>query len=116
MKSKILTKKTKVGYAFYLYHEKKEYYLFTQNNCKTLEKFFKNSVYIDDLSNYSQTKSTYVKNTLDKIKLYIKYIQKNYNLQVFYGKDKLKKSKKPYNRKEFNLPKNKYLDATLFSA
>jgi hypothetical protein len=116
MKSKILTKKTKVGQAFYLYHDKKEYYLFTQNYCKTVDKFFKNNVYLDDLSNYSQTKSTYVKNTFDKIKLYIKYIQKHYNLQVFYGKDKLKKNKKPYNRKVFNLSKNEYLDTSLFSA
>ena len=115
MKSKIIIKRTLSGQAFYLLHDKKEYYLFTQNYCKATDRFFKKGVYLNELNKYYKTKSSFVKRTLDKIKRYLTYIDKYHNIKLFNSNIKQNK-KNTYSVRGINFKNNSGFTDVLYSA
>lgn len=104
MKTKVICKEIKTGIlSFYVMAGGKEYFLFQQEFKKTVYDYFANGVNIGVTNDYSAAHSHTVRKTLDKLPCYIRYIEKEYNIEI-YEKTKQTKSvkkNKPYKRKTF---------------
>ncbi len=68
--------------TFYLNHYGKTYYLFTQGYRVSVRDYFQTGYIIDNGFDYSKTRGMSVRKTLDKIKLTIPYIEREYNIRV----------------------------------
>ena len=90
MKTIIYCKPTDKGiHSFYLLIGNKEYFLFSQAYRKGVEKYYGKGVHIDESMKYSRAHNDIaITRTMDKIPMYIKYIEREYNVEV------LKKTKK----------------------
>lgn len=81
---KVFCKTTSKGIqSFYLTAENKDYFLFSQEYRVSVKEHFKCGLSINECLNYSLTKSCAVRRTLDKLKVYIPYIEKEYGIAVF---------------------------------
>ena len=86
----------KAVHDFYMLNEGEIYYLFSQNYRKGVQDFYHKGVRLDESLDYSKAhKDTAIERTMSKIPMYIKYIEKEYGIEV------LKRTKKR-NRSEGN--------------
>ena len=85
----IYYKPNKEYHDFFLSEEGKEYYLFTQKKRKGVGDFYKGGMPLDRAINHSFGKrDTAIHRTMDKIILYIKYVEKENGIPI------LRKTKK----------------------
>lgn len=104
MKNKIYCKTTNKGIqSFFLVADNKEYYLFQQDYRVSVKEYFASGISINETTNYSNARGVAVKKTLDKIKAYIPYIEKEYGIAIMNKTKKhLERQKKPYKRDRFD--------------
>ena len=95
MQTKIYCKTLSKGmHSFYLNHDGMDYFLFCQNYRKGVNDYYKNGVRFEEARDYSKAHhDTAIIRTMDKIPMYIKYIEEENNIQVM---DKTKKKKVHY--------------------
>ena len=84
MKTTIYCKPTAQGiHSFYLLTDAGEYFLFSQNYRKGVQSYFSKGVRLDQSRNYAKTnRDTAVIKTMSKLPTYIKYVEKEYGMQV----------------------------------
>ena len=71
-------------HSFYLVSGGREYFLFNQNYRKGVQEYFNNGVYLDRAMNYSKAHNdSALVRTMTKLPMYIKYIEKEYEIEVF---------------------------------
>lgn len=94
---------TKGKQSFYVTVEGKRYYLFTQDYRVSNKEFFQNGVCISEINNFGGVHSTAVKRTLDKLPVYIRYIEKEFGVAIYKKTIKGQQGKKrePYKREQF---------------
>lgn len=85
MKSMIYCKPTERGvHSFYLVTEGREYFLFLQKYRKGVQKYFNKGVSLNRAMNYSKAHNDIaLERTMTKLPMYIKYIEKEYDIEVF---------------------------------
>ena len=84
MQTKIYCRELKRGtLSFYLNHMGNDHFLFWQHFKKGTNDYYKNGVSIDEAIDYSKAqRNRAVFKTMDKILMYIKYIEKESNIRV----------------------------------
>lgn len=94
MQDTIYCKTTSQGTStFYLKTTKGEYFLFNQNYRKGVNDYYRKGVSLDNATNYSKSKfDSAIIRTMSKIFMYIKYVEKEYEVEVL--KQTIKKNKK----------------------
>ncbi len=85
MRTMIYCKPTDKGvHSFYLVSGNEEYFLFSQSYRKGVEEYFGKGVCIDDSLKHSRAHfDTAICRTMDKIPMYVKYVEKEYEIEVF---------------------------------
>ena len=85
MKTTIYCKRTEKGmHNFYLLTEGEEFYLFTQNFRKGVQEYFGHGVSLERACDYSKSrKDSAIIKTMEKIPMFIKYIEKESGILVF---------------------------------
>ena len=104
MKTKIYCKTVAIGLqAFYLVADNKEYYLFSQDYRASVKEYFFAGRSINETKDFGGVHSVAVRRTLEKLRVYIPYIEKEYGITVM-EKTKKRQLKKPaaYKRTAFN--------------
>ena len=87
--NKIVCKTTQSGKSnLYLTVDGRDIFLFSQNYRKTVADFYQNPISIDRALDYSLNTGIAVRKTMDKLRVYLPYIEKEYGVSV------LKKTKK----------------------
>lgn len=96
MKTTIYCKPTAQGiHSFYLITDAREYFLFSQNYRKGVQSYFSKGVRLDQARNYSKSNSdSAIIKTMNKLPMYIKYIEKEYGICIL--EQTKKKEKKQY--------------------
>lgn len=99
MKTRICCEVLERGeHTFFLIHEGQEYYLFKQNYRKGVQRYFGKGVLLDEAINFSKShKDCSVERTMTKIPMYIKYVEKEYGIQIF------EQTKRKYGRRSASL-------------
>ena len=84
MKSTVYCLPTDKGiHTFYLITEGQKYYLFRQNYRKGVNEYFRDGVTIDRALDFSKSRhDEAIVRTMQKLPMYIKYIEKLYGLEV----------------------------------
>lgn len=84
MKAMIFCKTTAKGiHTFYLTTDGQRYFLFNQDYRKGVQKYFGRGVSINEAINYSRSHNdTAVMRTMSKIPMYVKYVEKEYEIEV----------------------------------
>ncbi len=84
MQTTICCKPTEKGiHSFYLIVGGNEYYLFSQSYRKGVEDYFGRGVRIDESLNHSKAHhDSAIIRTMDKIPMYVKYIEGEYDISV----------------------------------
>ena len=90
MASKIYCYPTKKGvHSFYLFHEGEKIWLFDQPYRKSVARYFRNGRTItESLNAYKShtreggSKDSALRNVTDKLPMYLKYVEKEYQIQV----------------------------------
>ena len=73
----------KAVHAFYMITEGGTYYLFSQDYRKGVQEFYHKGVRLDESLDYSKAhKDAAIERTMSKIPMYIKYIEKEYGIEV----------------------------------
>ena len=73
----------KAVHTFYMLNEGKIYYLFRQDYRRGVQDFYHKGVLLDESLDYSKAhKDTAIERTMSKIPMYIKYIEKEYGIEV----------------------------------
>ena len=100
MKTIIFCEITAKGiYTFYLLTNGQRYYLFNQDYRKGVQEYFGKGVLINEAMNYSRSHNDKaVAKTMSKIPMYVKYIEKEYAIEVF--KQTKKRNSKNYRYRE----------------
>ena len=92
--------------AFFVKVNGKNYYLFQQAFKRSNKEYFAGGVEIHSISKFSNVHSTAVRDTLDKLPAYIRYVESEHGVSI-YEKTKLKekrqKLKTAYKRTPFLL-------------
>ena len=85
MKTMIYCKPTQQGvHSFYLVTGGEEYFLFSQNYRKGVQEYFSRGVYLDDSMKFAKTKNdSAIIRTMTKLPMYIRYIEKEYEIEVY---------------------------------
>lgn len=85
MKAMVYCEPTKRGvHSFYLVNEGRKYFLFNQNYRKGVHKYFNKGVLLSQAINYSKAHhDNALLRTMTKLPIYIKYIEKEYGIEVF---------------------------------
>lgn len=85
MKAIIYCKRSERGmHNFYLRTNGEEFYLFSQNFRKGVQEYFGYGVYLERACDYSKSrKDAAIMKTMDKIPMFIKYIEKESGILVF---------------------------------
>lgn len=85
MKTMIYCKPTQQGvHSFYLVTGGEEYFLFSQNSRKGVQEYFSRGVTIDDSMKFAKTKNdSAIIRTMTKLPMYIRYIEKEYEIEVY---------------------------------
>ena len=94
MKNTIYCKTTSKGtHSFYLKNEGNEYFLFSQEYRKGVNDYYKLGVNLDKAADFTKSKfDSAIIRTMSKIFMYIKYIEKEYGIEVL--RQTMKKNKK----------------------
>lgn len=104
MQAKIFCRTVAKGkQSFYMTVNGQKYFLFTQDYRVSNKEYFQNGVSISEINNYSGVHSTAVRKTLDKLPIYIRYVEKEFGVAI-YEKTKQarqKKNHKAYKREKF---------------
>ena len=97
MKDKIYCKTTDKGiHSFYLSTSKGDYFLFQQNYRKGVNDYFEKGVTLNEAMNFSRSRQdNAIMRTMSKLPMYIKYVEKEYRVEVL---DKTKQKYKSYDR------------------
>ena len=84
MKTVIQCEKTRLGdHAFYIMHNRTKYLLFVQKYYQDVNNVFSNGIDLNKAINPKTAKGAApVSKTIDKMKLYIKYIEKEYQVKI----------------------------------
>ena len=84
MKERIYCKANQKGiHTFYLLTERGEYFLFNQNYRKGVHKYFEKGVTLKEAMNYSKCHNdSAMLKTMSKLPMYIKYIEKEYDIEI----------------------------------
>lgn len=84
MKTTIYCKPTAKGvHSFYLMVGTEEFFLFSQAYRKGVEEYYGRGVRIDESMKYSRAHNdSAITRTMDKIPMYVKYIEKEYAIEV----------------------------------
>ncbi len=92
MKTAIYCRPTAKGvHSFYLIIGDDEFFLFSQSYRRGVEDYYGRGVRIDEAINYSRAhRDSAITRTMDKIPMYVKYIEREYDVEV------LKRTKKRY--------------------
>lgn len=98
MRTTIYCKRSERGmHNFYLRINGEEFYLFSQNFKKGVQDYFGRGVYLEYACDYSRSKhDTAVMKTMDKIPIFIKYVEKESGILVFE-----KSKKKQLNQRKY---------------
>ena len=73
----------KAVHAFYMKNEGRIYYLFSQDYRKGVQDFYHRGVRLDESMDFSKAhKDAAIERTMSKIPIYIKYIEKEYGIEV----------------------------------
>lgn len=85
MKATIFCETTAKGInTFYLSTDGQRYYLFNQDYRKGVQEYFGRGVSINEAMNYSRSHNdSALVRTMSKIPMYVKYIEKEYAIEVF---------------------------------
>ena len=83
MQTKIICKVTEKGVqSFYVNVDGKEYFLFNQKYRSSVKKHFWKGLTINEINDYSNATSNAVRRTLDKLPLYLRYVEKEYGVKL----------------------------------
>ncbi len=84
MKATIYCKATDKGvHTFYLAQGREEYFLFHQNFRRGVKEYFGRGVSINEAFNFSRSHhNTALIHTMEKLPAYIKYVEKEYGIEV----------------------------------
>lgn len=95
----IICKKTEHGTQnFFLLNGTDEYFLFTEGYKKGVYDYYSRGVRLDDANNFSKSKrNTALMKTMSKIPMYVKYLEREYDLEIF---EKTKRKNKSFANKE----------------
>ncbi len=102
MTSMIKAKTYTNGLSLYLTHENNDYYLFSQRYHKGVRKAFENGVFLDDALSYANHHDYCVRKTVTKLMSHIKYIEKEYKVDVLNETIKKKQIDKRYKNLKSN--------------
>ena len=104
MKSKIYCKTTSKGkQSFYLLHEGKEHFLFSQNFRRSVKSYYSNGATMNEALNNPRGGENYaLRKTMEKLHTYIKYIERENGIMV------LKKSNRKANMSSRHKKKDIY--------
>ncbi len=84
-------------HSFYLKANNEKYFLFRQNYRKSVQKYFMRGIRIEEIGNFSRCHKDYsIIRTLDKLPIYIKYLEKEYRLVLL---NQTKKRNENYSNK-----------------
>lgn len=84
-------------HLFFLDLGKEQFFLFSQAYRKGVEEFYGRGVFIDESMNYNKAhKDSSILKTMEKIPMYVKYVEKEYDLEV------LKQTQKRCSRRKVN--------------
>lgn len=94
MKATIWCEATGKGeHTFYLKADGKRYYLFRQNYRRGVADYYRNGVFLCEAMNFGKTKGdSALVRTMQKLPSYLKYVEKEYGIQVL--KQTIKKNKR----------------------
>ena len=93
MVSKIFSKNTESGKQnFYIRVNGKEIYLFSQKNYKSVCAFYGKELTVDRAMDFSASTGRTVSRTMEKLRAYIPYIEKEYGVSVL---NKTKNARRP---------------------
>ena len=85
--------------AFYLQQEDEVYFLFCQDYRKGNDEFFGRGVLLNHGLDYSGGKNYAVRKTMEKLRIYLRYAEKEYGIAVFEKtKTRAKKGGRRYQR------------------
>lgn len=91
--SKIFSKTTEKGkQSLYLRTNGKEYYLFSQDYRRSVKEYYSRPMSIDRALDFSRGEGRAVRRTMEKLRIYIPYVEKEYGLCVL---SKTKKHQRP---------------------
>ena len=83
MGNKIYGKSTPEGkQSLYLQADGKEYYLFSQSNDPSVRKYYQLPITVDKAIDFSFSQGKAVRKTMEKLRAYIPYIEKEYGIAV----------------------------------
>ncbi|WP_446787121.1 hypothetical protein [Macellibacteroides fermentans] len=72
------------GHSFYLVTQGREYFLFNQKYRKGVQAYFNKGVPFSQAMNYSKTHNdSALVRTMTKLPMYIRYIEKEYEIEIF---------------------------------
>lgn len=92
MKNIILCRTTaKETQNFYCLANGKEYYLFSQNYRKSVKEYYRTGVTVDRAIDFSASEGRALRRTMEKLRVYIPYAEKEYGISIL---NKTKKAKK----------------------
>ena len=96
MKATIYCKTTDKGvHSFYLAQDREEYFLFHQNFRRGVKEYFGRGVSINEAFDFGRSHhNTALIHTMEKLPAYIKYVEKEYGIEV------LKQTAKKSNRRK----------------
>ena len=94
MRNSIYCKVTGKGiHSFYLENKNGKYFLFNQNYSKSAKEFFENGVNLNEAMDFSRSRGdTVLKKTMSKLPMYIRFIEKDCDIEILNSAIK-KKSK-----------------------
>lgn len=83
MSSKIFSKITQKGkQSLYLKTNGKEYYLFSQNYRRSVKEYYSTPITVDRALDFSYGDGHAVRRTMEKLRTYIPYVEKEYGINV----------------------------------
>jgi hypothetical protein len=83
MASKIFSKITEKGkQSLYLKTNGKEYYLFSQNYRRSVKEYYSTPITVDLALDFSYARGHAVRRTMEKLRSYIPYVEKEYGISV----------------------------------
>lgn len=85
MKTKIYCEPTDRGvHSFFMISDGQRYYLFSQDYRKGVQEYYAKGVSLNESINYSRShRDRALVRTMNKIPMYVKYIEKEYGIEVF---------------------------------
>ena len=93
MSSMVFVKTTGKGmHSFYLTDGGCEYYLFSQDYRKSVKEFYSSPISLDRALDFSFGFNSAIRRTMEKLRVYIPYIEKEYGISVLRKTKKAKRS------------------------